>query len=500
MSILALGIAITVAATGRPAEETAAEFRERAAQDVHRPRYHFVPSAFWINDPNGLIQYKGVYHLFYQLSTRPEGPDLVKHWGHATSTDLVRWEELPVALSPSPGGPDSVGCWSGSAIVDGDRVRVFYTGVMPEVQCLATAQDDALAQWEKFPGNPVIGAHASGLPLISFRDPTLWRDGDTWMMGVGTGVQGKGGAVLAYRSDDLRAWRYAGPLFLDEANEYSYLFECPSFLPIGDKHLLLYSGHLRNGRIASCYFLGQYEDARFTPGAYGPLDLSSDYYAAQAFKDESGRILVFAWDKSGRDQDTWPRYGWSGAISFPRELSLGPDGGLCIRPARELAALRGAHSRYAPQTVTPASANVCDGFASDECEIAATFTPGPSGRFGAERFGLVVRRSPGGEEQTRIYYEPGAGRLVMDRERASLDEKVLKGTQQGSLALSEGEALTLRIYLDRSVIEVYANDRVAGTLRVYPTRGDSLGVGVFTEGGDVSLAHIDAWELQAPSS
>ena len=88
----------------------------------------------------------------------------------------------------------------------------------------------------------------------------------------------------------------------------------------------------------------------------------------------------------------------------------------------------------------------------------------------------------------------------MDRERASLDARVLKGTQQGSLALSKGEALTLRIYLDRSVIEVYANDRVAGTLRVYPTRGDSLGVDAFTEGGDVSLAHIDAWELQAPPS
>jgi len=499
MNLLLLGLAATLSASSAPSDDTNAAYRELASKDPHHPRYHFAPSAFWINDPNGFVKHDGVYHLFYQLSTRPEGPDSVKHWGHATSRDLVHWQEAPIALSPGPDGGDSVGCWSGSILRHDGRFMAFYTGVMPEeAQCLAVSEDSQLLDWEKDPGNPIIAVHASGLPLISFRDPTLWRDGDHWMMGVGTGVRGKGGGVLSYRSSDLRNWEYAGPLYVDEANEYSYLFECPSFHSLGDKHLLLYSAHYHNDPISSCYFLGQYADGRFTPDTYARLDLSSDYYAAQAYPVD-GRLLAFAWVKSGREQETWPQFGWSGAISFPRELSLGDDGALVIRPPRELDALRGKHHAFAAAKLTPNSTGACPGLLSDACEIQATFAPDDDGAFAAERFGLVLRQSPDGEEQTRICYEPGTKRLVMERAKSSLNEKVLKDTQQGDLVLAQGEALRLRVFLDQSIIEIYANDRVAGTLRVYPTREDSLGVDAFVEGGDVQLTQLEAWEFGSSS-
>ena len=137
---LALGGAVPLLAADVPASKMAA--------DPHRPQYHFLPAANWMNDPNGPIYWQGQYHMFYQYN--PNGAywgDM--HWGHAVSPDLVHWKHLPVALAPTAGGPDKDGVFSGCAIVDGGVPTVLYTGVNPEVQCLATS-DDRLINWEKY--------------------------------------------------------------------------------------------------------------------------------------------------------------------------------------------------------------------------------------------------------------------------------------------------------------------------------------------------------------
>ncbi|MDE2994105.1 MAG: glycoside hydrolase family 32 protein, partial [Chloroflexota bacterium] len=129
--------------------------------DPHRPRYHFLPPSGWMNDPNGLIQWEGRYHLFYQYS--PEFGDVpdshraatLKHWGHAVSDDLVHWEHWPVALTPTPGGPDKDGCYSGCAVDNHGVPTLVYTGVFPQCACIATS-DDGLVTWTKHPANPVV--------------------------------------------------------------------------------------------------------------------------------------------------------------------------------------------------------------------------------------------------------------------------------------------------------------------------------------------------------
>src|SRR5215472_7642889 len=127
--------------------------REKLATDPQRPRYHFMPAANWMNDPNGPLQWKGEYHLFYQYN--PNGAFWgTMHWGHARSKDLVHWEHLPIALAPTPGGPDKGGVFSGSAFVNQGVPTLVYTGVDPEVQCLATSAD--IIHWTKFNANPVI--------------------------------------------------------------------------------------------------------------------------------------------------------------------------------------------------------------------------------------------------------------------------------------------------------------------------------------------------------
>lgn len=192
--------------------QVADSLRKRLAVDSQRPQYHFLPKANWVNDPNGPIFWKGYYHLFYQYSSTidPQGP---KYWGHARSKEMVYWEHLPMALVPTPGGPDKDGCWSGSAFINDGVPTLVYTGVGPQVQCLATSDDD-MTTWKKFSGNPVVGSPPAALMVTGFRDPSIWREGDSWLMTVGSGFQDRGGAVLLYGSKDLERWDYLHPRVL----------------------------------------------------------------------------------------------------------------------------------------------------------------------------------------------------------------------------------------------------------------------------------------------
>ncbi len=192
------------------------------AHDPLRPEYHLLPPHNWMNDPNGPIWWKGKYHLFYQLNPHAAvWGDM--HWGHAVSTDMVHWHHQPIALAPTPGGPDSEGCFSGSAVVMDGVPTFIYTGVqnappesvtlrdgndkLRETQLLATAQDDNLLHWKKLE-DPIIASPPSGMAVTGFRDPCLWRESGTWYLGLGSGERGKGGCVLLYRSQDLRHWTY----------------------------------------------------------------------------------------------------------------------------------------------------------------------------------------------------------------------------------------------------------------------------------------------------
>src|SRR5262249_42399092 len=152
--------------------------------------------------------------------------------------DLVHWKHLPIALAPTPGGPDWDGCWTGCLVDDGGVPALVYTGVSPEVQCLARSRDGGLT-WEKEP-RAVIDAPPPGLQVAGFRDPCVWKEEGGFMMAVGLGIKGQGGAVLLYRSPDLGRWEYLGPLVTGR-KELGEMWECPNFFPLGGKHVLLVS-------------------------------------------------------------------------------------------------------------------------------------------------------------------------------------------------------------------------------------------------------------------
>jgi beta-fructofuranosidase len=471
-----------------------------AAAVEQRPLYHFQPPANWMNDPNGLIQWGGWYHLFYQYN--PRGPfHGTIHWGHARSRDLVRWEHLPMALTPTPGAPDEAGCYSGCAVDDDGVPTLMYTGVRGErpyreTQCLATSAD-GLRTWRPHAGNPMIAAPPDGLDVVGFRDPYVWREGDAWYCVIGSGIRGVGGTVFLYRSADLVHWEYLHPLLqgdqaVTEPVWTGSMWECPQFFPLGEKYVLLISVWDEAKTHYTAYYLGTYRDHIFTPDEVRRFDTGANYYAPAIMRDERGRRLIWGWSWEGRSPEAQRAAGWAGVMSLPRVLTPRDDGGLGVEPAPELQALRRERQRRAALHVTPSSKGLLPDVRGDALEIIAEFDQ-TSGD--ARRYGLLVRCAPEQEEYTRVVYDRVEGRLFVDRGRASLDPDVHRGAHGGAFELTAGEPLRLHVYLDRSIVEVYANGRACLTERIYPSRPDSIGVDLFADGGDVTATSVDVWEL-----
>ena len=448
------------------------------ATDPQRPQYHLLPAKNWMNDPNGPILWQDQYHMFYQYN--PNGAfwgDM--HWAHDVSDDMLHWRHLPIALAPTPGGPDKDGVFSGCAVIDKGVPTVLYTGVNPETQCLATSSGD-LTVWKKYEGNPVIPGPPPGMQVTGFRDPAVWQEGDTWLMAIGSGFRGKGGCVLLYESKDLRHWTYLHPLIQGKMKpgpaakdpvDSGEMWECPDFFPLGGKHVLVISTE----RVVK-YMVGKYADRQFAPEAEGGVDYGN-YYAARTMANTGSRRILWGWITEGRTVAAHTAAGWAGAMSLPRELALGSDGKLQMRPAAEVERLRGKSLGAHPE--------------GDCLELIAEIDPRD-----ARQAGLRLRAAPDGSEQTLLYYDRAGRRLVLDRSKSSLDAGADRGAQSGPLELAAGEPLRLRVFLDGSVLEIFANARACLTGRIYPTRPQSKGIQLFASGGKAKLVSMESWQIQ----
>lgn len=472
---------MAMAGTVKDVREQALKDRKALAGDPQRPVYHFLPPKNWMNDPNGLIEFKGVYHMFYQHN--PQGAKWGNMtWGHAESKDLVHWNDLPFALKPD--APyDKDGVFSGCMVNDNGTATAVYTGTNPEVQCIATSAD--MITWAKPAANPVISGPPPGLQVTGFRDPCVWKDGADWYVVIGSGIRDVGGAILLYRSKDLRTWEYLHPAFVGDKNKTGDMWECPNFFPLGDKWVLMVS---TLGE--SYHFIGRFEDGKFTPESEDWTDRGGALYAPLSFTDAKGRRIMFGWlwEKRG-DAD---KYGWQGVQSLPRIITMGGDGTLRYAPAPEVETLRGKRAQVKDIAVSPGGHGYLSAVKGDALEIDVRLAPGE-----ADRTGLVVRRSPGGEEETRIIYDAKARTLTIDPSRSSNDATAAKELRSASLKLAPGEDLNLRVFVDHSVLEVFANGRTCLTSRIYPSRADSDGVEAFAEGGAAKIVTLDAWSMKA---
>jgi len=452
----------------------------RDAEDLYteplRPQFHFSTKRGWLNDPNGLVYHDGEYHLYYQHN--PYGwdhsrNDLNKNWGHAVGTDLVHWKELAGAVYPDHLGP----IYSGSSVVDRHNTAGFQTGKEKPIVAIYTSaggrspwsdgeffsqsiaySNDRGRTFTPYEGNPV-------LPYIGYtnRDPkVIWYEPTgNWVIVLYM----QKGAMAFFTSHDLKTWEYQ--------SEFEVRFQdCPELfqLPVDgneqNKKWILYGG-------IGSYFVGEFDGKKFTPESklirYGYFHGRS-FYASQTFSDTTdGRRVQIAWGFLIH----MPDMPFNQQMLFPVELSLHTTGDgirMFAYPVREIASIHGKEHRWTDVEIEPGQ-NILSGIAGGLYDIEAEFESSDADEFGFRINGVTVA------------YNVDTGMLSCGKTKVAL--KPLDGR------------IRLRILVDRTTIEIFANGgQVYMPIRALPD-GDTSGLAVFEEGGKVLIRSLVVHELKS---
>lgn len=405
-----------------------------ALRDPAFPALHGRPDQGWINDPNGCIYVDGVYHVFYQLN--PDAPIHGNiHWGHVTSTDLVRWTQQPIALFPRKGAADAVGAWSGVIALDGDVPTAYYTGIAEtehDSQVMTATSDRTLIEWKQeqqgilgMPDEPNMG---------DVRDPFLFTFNGTQYAIQGAGYKDGTPVILLYRCHTMTSWEYLGPLVtggsgVAEKWAPAQIWECPQLFEVDGQWVLMLSLWNRDDHSLDrvTYLTGELSEGgvglKFLPTGGGLVDAGPDFYAPQVVAGTSAepRTLMWAWSwEKSRDDAEILASGWAGVLSYARVLSF-RDGALRSEPVAEVATLR---------------AGTLQDSASENTAGSAELFTVPA----ASRAFEVIAAGP-----VELILVDGTARLVV-------------------AAIDGG-----RILVDGSLLEIFTQDGMATTVRAYPT-------------------------------
>ena len=474
-----------------------------------RLQFHFSPAKNWTNDPNGLVYYKGEYHLFYQYN--PFG-DTWGHmsWGHAVSADMVHWKHLPVALGEENGEM----IFSGSAVVDWHNssglcrnpepadtscLIAIYTGNSDHQSQSIAFSNDRGRTWTKYQGNPVID-----LGLRDFRDPKVfWHEPDRrWVMAAALPNEHK---VRFFGSADLKRWTALSDF--GPAGATGGAWECPDLFPLrveGGEMRWVLSVNINPGGIAggsgNQYFVGRFDGSKFTndnPASQTLwADYGKDFYASQSYSDipsPDGRRIWLGWFSNWLYAGKEPTSPWRCAQSIPRVLQLKKlRGGIRLvqQPIGELASLRGESLHAGAIDVAEANRHLSE-FQSDTYEIDAEFDSGTAGEVG-------FRLRTGSKEQTLAGCDLKRAEVFIDRTKSGTVNFSgnFAGRHSGPLDLP-GHRIKLRIFVDRSSVELFANaGEIVISDRIFPSAG-SNGLQIYEQGGKARVVALDVWKLKS---
>ena len=445
----------------------------RAQADPARPIFHVTPPSQWINDPNGPILYKGYYHLFYQLHPFSD-KDGTKYWGHVRSRDLAKWEHLPIALAPSNDkGEEAI--WSGSCTINGlGQPMIFYTSIargksaFDHAEQWAATSDDDLLHWHKSAANPVLSEALHGEKKIyDWRDPFVFHDGNKTFLVTGGHLAKQGQAAInIYEALNLELthWTYRGVLFqIPDAPTA----ECPNFFQLGNQWVLFVSPY---GKVQ--YFIGDFDanTCRFNPRTHGLVDYGPNFYAPNTLLLQDGRRIVWGWVngfESGK--------GWNGCLSVPRRLSVTHDGRLRQTPAPELAKLRGSAAVWHNLALQDRDETLPLP-RSNSLEILANLDLKKAKALELQLGGDLKDGKP-------IIIRCDGEKLIVDGVNAPL-----------SSPANAARKLELRIFVDRSVLEILANDTVSITKTISPLSA-SPALTLHSEGGQAAIKSVQAWPM-----
>ncbi len=462
----------------------ARDLRERILSDPSRPGYHFVipegvASPF---DPNGAIYWKGRYHLFYIFQDKRSGKK-TDHWGHMSSTDLFHWRHHPTGLID--------GMYSGNCFINNEGVPTICYHQKDQGNAMAVALDDDLNEWKKLDSNPITPKTQEGDEHHGkYRswDPFGWLEGDTYYAIFG----GERPGIV--KSPTLAGeWKYVGDLFAHgvEGVSLDEDVSCADLFKLGGKDVLMCISH----RLGCRYYVGEWKNEQFYPESHAQMSwVDNSFFAPESLEDDKGRRIMWAWLLDAPEFGLRWEHGWSGVMSLPRVLSLGDDGQLRMDVAKEIEALRYGAFKRENFTIPSDTDLVIDDIGGNSLELFIDMESA-----GASEYGVKVCVSPGGQEETLVYYDASEGKLKVDTQKSG-PEDTTTIVEAGPFELKEGERLKLRVFVDKSVIEVFANSRQAVARRIYPSRADSVGVSLFSTGGDAKVHALEVWNITPSNS
>lgn len=451
--------------------------------EQYRPQLHFSPKAHWTNDPNGMVYYKGAYHLFFQYYPKDIiwGP---MHWGHAVSKDLVHWKELPIALYP-----DSLGyIFSGSAVVDSNNTSGFgKKGKIPMVAIFThhdpkgekegrdNFQNESLAYsldngntWIKYKGNPVL----KNPGIKDFRDPkVMWYAKEKkWVMTLATLDH-----ITFYSSPNLKDWKKESE-FGKEIGAHGGVWECPDLFPLklNGKTYWILIVNLNpggpNGGSATQYFTGSFDGNKFTPVDTQTrwLDYGPDEYAGITWSNTGNRKIFLGWMSNWEYANQVPTKVWRNAMTIPRELNLEQtDNGLLLK-SQPVAELKNIYTNTTELKNVQVNKNV---------NLSARVKGFESRYMLKLRFdklkNYAVRLSNGKNEELLIGYDAVKNQYYIDRTKAGkMDfQKDFAGRFTAPrLTAVKGSDITLVV--DKASVEVFADGGLTVMTVIYFPNSD----------------------------
>lgn len=488
--------------------------------ETHRPQFHFSPQAKWMNDPNGMVYYKGEYHLFYQYypDSTVWGP---MHWGHAVSKDMTHWEQLPIALFPDENG----WIFSGSAVVDWKNTSGLGKDGQPpliaiftlhnstqekagridfQTQGMAFSNDNGRT-WTKYKENPVL----KNPGIRDFRDPKVsWHESSQqWIMTLA--VQDH---IAFYASPDLKNWTHQSD-FGKDSGTHEGVWECPDLFPLTvegsneKKWVLLVSINPGgpNGGSATQYFVGNFDGKTFTSDNPAPTTLWMDYgrdnYAGVTWSDlpkEDGRRILMGWMSNWQYATIVPTNKWRSATTVPRQLTLqNTPAGLRLysTPVKELEPLRGEAVTLKAQPLM----DVMDitkqlNFAAAQMEaiVEIELPQGSAANVGIELFNTK-------NETYRIGYDAAKKQFYSDRTNAGKDafSDVFANNVTVAPRLINGNTIELHVFFDRASAELFADKGATTMTDIFFPNEDFRGAKLYAENGKVALKVATFYNLKS---
>lgn len=481
----------------------------RFADNPLRPKFHGMPAAGWTNECHGMAYSDGRYHLFFQKNAN--GPFMTRlHWGHISSENLVDWREEKIAIAPAL-AYDIKGCWSGCVFSDdevtGGKPNIIYTAVdyAKASIALATPEDESLIGWEKNPSNPIITGRPSGLS-DDFRDPYFFRNGDDAYIIVGTSKDGVGACTLHKYNPTTQRWSNDGKIFFSgtTAAQCGRFWEMSNITKMDNGKWLFTTTPLDlQGGVRTIYWTGDIaEDGTFVPDANSSAPRQVELIAREGFgllsptlfqKDGVTTVLGIVPDKlSGSDN---ANLGWAHLYSFPREWSLDSNNNLLQRPSKALKVLRSETAQIESDIDVEGDKQL--NISGRQAELRAEFTVGTA------PFGFRFFKGATGEAS--VTYNPASNQLKIDLSalpRLVNDASVFSGVYSCTLPENcpVGSQMTLDVFIDGSIIDVFVNDKWATSVRAFPTADDADGFEVFSTGGKTRVSSLGAWTLQSDAS